>query len=113
MPVFTVFNIFFLSYLDAPPPSLGHPQASNARRHEATHRGDKPFWCRFCDYKTAERPKLSRHELVHTGEKPYSCAYCEYVSVPCWGPMGSLPGCSLSSQAFCAAVLSMKRMGRC
>ncbi|XP_063544916.1 zinc finger protein 551-like [Cydia strobilella] len=46
------------------------------RKPEMTHRGAKPFKCRYCDYRSCNN--LRRHERIHTGEKPFKCNYCDY-----------------------------------
>ncbi|XP_078663311.1 uncharacterized protein LOC144906663 isoform X1 [Branchiostoma floridae x Branchiostoma belcheri] len=41
---------------------------------------DKPFVhvCRFCGYRTAERPNYVRHLRIHAGFRPHKCPYCPY-----------------------------------
>ncbi|XP_063544913.1 zinc finger protein 28-like [Cydia strobilella] len=48
------------------------------RKPEMTHRGAKPFKCRYCDYTSCNNVLIRRHEMIHTGEKPFKCNYCDY-----------------------------------
>jgi hypothetical protein len=54
---------------DTPPAALPQPQRSAE---------DNQFQCRFCPYKCAFRSTAIVHERSHTGEKPYGCRFCEY-----------------------------------
>uniref|UniRef100_A0A674JXT9 C2H2-type domain-containing protein n=1 Tax=Terrapene triunguis TaxID=2587831 RepID=A0A674JXT9_9SAUR len=53
-------------------------RSSALLRHEAAHRGEKPFRCAECGkgfaYGTASQ--LTEHQRVHTGERPYLCSVC-------------------------------------
>ena len=43
--------------------------------HERTHSGERPYQCRFCDYRASQSGNMAAHERRHTGEKPYPCPY--------------------------------------
>lgn len=45
--------------------------------HKRCHTGEKPFDCRFCEKKFAQKATLQVHERTHTGERPYKCKYCD------------------------------------
>jgi hypothetical protein len=65
--------------------------------HERTHTGDKPFKCRFCDFRSAQGGHVRIHERRHTGEKPYTCPFCPYAAVTSTATtshvMSMHPGC--------------------
>jgi hypothetical protein len=46
--------------------------------HERSHSGEKPFGCRYCDYRAARASDITVHERSHSGEKPFGCRYCDY-----------------------------------
>lgn len=78
--------------------SYATPDASNLRKHELLHLGDKPFGCAHCGYRSQDRANLRVHERIHTGERPYKCSEvgmrgCEggpVAYVPCVAPNTSL-----------------------
>ena len=43
-----------------------------------THTGDKPFACTVCEYRAAEKGRLTKHMRTHTGDKPFACTVCDY-----------------------------------
>jgi KRAB domain-containing zinc finger protein len=42
------------------------------------HSGEKPYGCRYCEYRAAQASAIIIHERVHSGEKPFSCSVCDY-----------------------------------
>ena len=54
--------------------------------HERTHSGERPYQCRFCDYRASQSGNMAAHERRHTGEKPYPCPYVllSVVGVSLW-----------------------------
>jgi hypothetical protein len=48
---------------------------AQVRVHERTHSGERPYQCRFCDYRASQSGNMAAHERRHTGEKPYPCPY--------------------------------------
>jgi hypothetical protein len=73
-----------------PPPP---PAFLQVRVHERTHSGERPYQCRFCDYRASQSGNMVAHERRHTGEKPYPCPYvvCGWTGrvLPC--PHPALP----------------------
>jgi uncharacterized Zn-finger protein len=51
--------------------------------HERSHSGEKPYGCRYCEYRSATASKITVHERSHSGEKPYSCSVCDYRAASC------------------------------
>ena len=43
------------------------------QRHQALHKGDKPYSCRVCGKKFALNQSLKEHSFTHTKERPYAC----------------------------------------
>ena len=41
-----------------------------------THTGEKPFACRTCDKKIAQKHDLIRHQAIHSDDKPFKCSIC-------------------------------------
>merc|ERR1712110_969857 len=44
----------------------------------STHEGIKRHRCQFCGHGFDCKKSLTNHELIHKGEKPYGCQHCEY-----------------------------------
>ncbi|XP_070569629.1 zinc finger protein Pegasus-like [Ptychodera flava] len=50
--------------------------------HLESHRGEKLFQCRFCNYTTKYCGNRIVHERrMHLNKKPYKCKYCTYATV--------------------------------
>ncbi|NWX88488.1 ZN648 protein, partial [Nothoprocta ornata] len=51
-------------------------QLLRLKRHQKTHSGEHPFYCKECGGTFTRLASLQRHQQIHTGGKLYSCAYC-------------------------------------
>jgi len=52
-------------------------KASNLRRHEVIHTGERQFFCQICDKIFNRASNLHSHELTHTGERLFICQTCD------------------------------------
>lgn len=71
---------------------------AQVRVHERTHSGERPYQCRFCDYRASQSGNMAAHERRHTGEKPYPCPYVRiFVRVDVGGgPCDSFLSCNVA-----------------
>jgi KRAB domain-containing zinc finger protein len=58
-----------------------HPCSLQMAVHMRSHTGDKPYKCRMCDHRTAQKGNMRIHERRHTGDKPYPCPLCPFTAV--------------------------------
>ena len=55
--------------------------ATELRKHRASHKGEKRFRCSACEYKTANGGHLKEHfRSKHTHVKPFTCPECNYAT---------------------------------
>ncbi|XP_035663050.1 zinc finger protein 3-like [Branchiostoma floridae] len=52
--------------------------AHSVSKHTQCHRGEKPFMCGECGYRTQYKYHLDEHMRKHTGEKQFKCNKCHY-----------------------------------
>ena len=43
-------------------------------------KNDKPYQCKYCDYKSAYKYHLQSHERIHFSIKPFKCKYCNFTT---------------------------------
>ncbi|KAH9927231.1 uncharacterized protein B0H18DRAFT_290664 [Fomitopsis serialis] len=49
---------------------------SELNRHENIHSRNKPYECKDCGMKFAQKGQLKNHTNTHTGERPFDCSFC-------------------------------------
>ena len=49
-------------------------------KHERTHTGIKLFKCNYCDHESAYRSSITAHERRHLSIKPFKCKHCNFRS---------------------------------
>ncbi|CAL4249938.1 unnamed protein product, partial [Meganyctiphanes norvegica] len=63
--------------------SLSRTQGTSPKGYEIiqeTNEIGKPYFCKYCPYKSPIKASLIQHTRKHTGEKPFACSYCSYES---------------------------------
>ena len=52
--------------------------AVNPNKAPITKNSDGKYVCRLCGKTYVQFGSAKRHEIIHTGEKPFACRYCQY-----------------------------------
>ena len=60
------------------PTNVHEDIAVNPNKTPITKNSDSEYGRRFCDKTFTQSGSAKRHEIIHTGEKPYACRYCQY-----------------------------------
>ena len=43
-------------------------------------RGERPFACRYCGFRSADKNSLNKHVKRHTGEMQFYCKFCDFAT---------------------------------